>query len=76
MGMDETTRSVICDGCQREYRDSDETGGIVIGRDAYGPCCGAWEKRQVGQIGRLDWEGIIECPPRMSFRQWIVSRRG
>lgn len=66
---------VVCDVCNDDYIDSNESGGFLFGSHAYCPKCAA---KNIEAIRTYGEEGYIEewCPPDMSFRDWVLQLRG
>lgn len=65
---------VLCDYCNDEFTDSDETGGFLFGRKAVCPHC---QERLMRDIKKYNEEHYIRgyCPEGISFADWIRSIR-
>ena len=61
---------VLCDICNRDFTDSDESGGFLFGSYAIGPCCA---EQQLEEIRKYDEEHIIKgyCPADKPFANWV-----
>lgn len=59
--------TVVCDYCNDDYTNSDESGGILLHNEAVCPMCATVERYQRA-------EAI--CPPDMSFKDWVLKLRG
>lgn len=66
---------VVCDGCDRDFTRSDESGGFIFGSYGYGPCCA---DRMMQTIRRYAEEHLIRahCPEGVSFADFIRQYRG
>ena len=53
---------VLCDSCNKEFTESNESGGIQVGSSAFGPCC---ENRFKGK------KKNPKCPEGKSFANWV-----
>ena len=64
--------TVLCDVCNADYTNSEESGGFLFSSYAYCPKCA---KDKIANIRKLDEEKYISahCPDDMSFRDWIIN---
>ena len=66
---------VFCDGCSKDWSDSDESGGILFGSKAYCPDCAT-----DGEESARDWDEERHingrCPPNQSYADWVREIRG
>lgn len=60
--------SVVCDFCNDDFTESEETGGALIGSYAICPKCTAGVKHKE--------EIDICCPAGTQFRKWVLQLRG
>ena len=67
--------TVICDQCNKDFTDSEESGGFIFGSHAYCPNCG---KDSLPRIKGYDEEKHIKatCPRDMSFKDFVLQYRG
>lgn len=67
--------SVICDVCGQDYTDSNESGGLLFGSNAYCPKCAGEGLSKIRGYGE---EKYIKgyCPKGVSFKDWVLSLRG
>jgi hypothetical protein len=68
--------SVLCDYCNDDFTDSEETGGILVGSDAVCPHC---QEKTLVRLKQYQEEQYIRgtCPENMSFANWVRAiRRG
>lgn len=65
--------TVVCDLCNADYTNSDESGGALIGSYAACPECAADVIRRSEECGALDYS---VCPKEMSFKEWVMRIRG
>lgn len=65
--------TVICDRCNTDYTESDETGGLIIGSWAYCPKC---VKEIHSQLSERDLERALCAPAWVPFRQFVLDARG
>lgn len=65
---------VLCDFCDEDYTESDETGGFLFGRKAVCPHCAG---KTMASIRRYKEEEYVAgvCPESMPFADWIRSIR-
>ncbi|MEK7561044.1 MAG: hypothetical protein AAB539_03760 [Patescibacteria group bacterium] len=65
--------TVVCDFCNLDYTDSDESGGVLIGSFAVCPRCAPDAIRNAEKYHEpVD----AVCPPHKSFKQWVLDMRG
>lgn len=65
---------VLCDYCDKEYTDSDETGGAMIGSYAVCPKC---LPKAIKSCKEYKETNIIHavCPDNMSFKEFVYNIR-
>lgn len=67
----EPGRSVVCDGCSKDFTDSPESGGVYgLMTKAFGPCCAASILAKAKQYGEEQYIRA-RCPPGKSFADWV-----
>ena len=61
---------VVCDMCNTDLTDSDESGGFLFSSYAIGPCCA---EQQLASIRSFNEERYIRehCPKGKSFADWV-----
>lgn len=61
---------VLCDDCNADYTDSDESGGILFGSRAICPKC---QQKWIENARKYNEEKYIKarCPKDMSFADWV-----
>lgn len=66
--------SVCCDGCNKEWRGIETTGGFLFGSYAYCPDC---VPRMMRIIREVNEEHLIRehCPEGMSYHAWVMRLR-
>jgi hypothetical protein len=66
--------TVICDYCNTDYTNSDETGGICFGGDSICPKC---TLVALEEIKTNDEEEYIDayCPDDMTFKDFVLTLR-
>ncbi len=66
--------TVLCDLCNKDYTNSDESGGFLFQSKAVCPECAP---RFLAGVKKYGEEMFIKgyCPPDMSFADWIRSIR-
>lgn len=68
-------RKVLCDDCSTDFTDSDQSGGILFGSNAIGPCCVERAEASIRGFGEEDHiRG--RCPAGQSFADWVRGFRG
>lgn len=67
--------TVVCDVCDTDYTQRQESGGFIFDSYAYCPECAKKELRQIEAIGE---EGYIRarCPDGQSFADFVRAYRG
>jgi len=67
--------TVICDICNKDYTESDESGGFIFGSKAYCPEC---NDRGMRKIISYKEEHFIQaiCSEGQSFRAFVLEARG
>lgn len=67
--------TVICDICNEDYTNRDDSGGFLFGTYAYCPDCA---KSRMANIRSYNEEKYIKahCPPNMSYKDWVLQLRG
>lgn len=70
----ECGKEVICDFCNKDYTNSNETGGALCGSSAVCPEC---TPRLIAKAKEYNEEHIIgpKCPEYLSFRDWVYTLR-
>ena len=64
---------VVCDGCNEEYTNSEEKGGILLNRTAYCPACAP---RVIAGAKKYGEEMYLAYPdPGLSFRDFVHKMR-
>lgn len=63
-------RCVVCDLCNTDFTDSQQTGGLLFGSYAIGPCCA---EKQIEEIKKFEEERYIRshCPKDKAFADWV-----
>lgn len=63
-------QEVVCDGCNKDYTNSSQSGGIQFETKAFGPCCQESVERSAEQYKE---EHFIKarCPEGKSFADWV-----
>jgi hypothetical protein len=66
--------TVLCDYCNRDFTESDETGDLLVGAEAVCPRCEPQVRERLKMYGE---EGDIaaECPAGMSFWKFVLAIR-
>lgn len=65
--------TVVCDFCNKDYTDSDESGGVLIGSYAVCPNCAPDAVQSAEKHGEpVD----AVCPANKSFKEWVLEMRG
>jgi len=66
--------TILCDLCNADYTDSDETGGMLFG--SYGVCPKCMPTFMEG-VNKYEEHHAIKslCPPDMSHRDFIYAAR-
>jgi hypothetical protein len=66
--------SVLCDGCNKEFRGNPASGGLLFGSKAYCPECAP---DMDAKIARFEEQRYINgrCPPNQSFHSWVMGLR-
>ena len=61
---------VVCDICNQDFTDSNESGGLLFSSYAIGPCCA---EQQLESIKKFEEERFIReyCPKNKSFADWV-----
>jgi len=65
---------VLCDYCNKDYTDSEETGGILIGSYAVCPDCTPRTLESLKEYGEMD-NIRAKCPDGVSFRDFVYIIR-
>lgn len=64
-------QQVICDGCNRDFTDSEECGGVYgLMTKAWCPKCAPRIERQAAKCGESHLI-FKRCPPGKSFADWV-----
>lgn len=66
--------TVLCDFCNKDWTNKEETGGFLLQSKAVCPDC---EERIMNNIKKFKEESFIrgKCPEDMSFYNWIMTLR-
>ena len=66
--------SVVCDVCNGDFTDSDESGGFLFGSNAYCPKCA---EKNLPIIKGYGEERYIKafCPENISFKDFVIGIR-
>jgi hypothetical protein len=70
----EPSKTVLCDFCNKDWSDSDKSGGFLFQSKAVCPDCAP------GMIVRIEQyheQSFIRghCPAELSFKDWVLSLR-
>lgn len=65
---------VICDICNKDFSNSDESGGFVFGSYGYGPCCAEKGLQSIKSFNEEKYI-VAVCPQDKSFKQFIIDYR-
>lgn len=70
--VDDIGEVVICDICNRDFTNSNLSGGFLFGSYAYCPFCA---DERLSTIKKHNEENHIKawCPENKSFRDWILE---
>jgi len=70
----EPGRLVLCDWCDQDFTESQQTGGFMFSNYATGPCCAARIERNATRSGEAH---LIRsrCPDGVPFGDWVRSLR-
>ena len=66
--------TVLCDLCNTDYTDSDESGGLIVGSNAVCPRCEGRIRENLRKHGE-EREIKAECPEGMSFKAFVLTYR-
>lgn len=66
---------VLCDFCNKDWSESDKSGGFLFNSKAVCPDC---SERMLESIKKYDEVAFIKgrCPAEMSFSNWVRKIRG
>lgn len=66
---------VVCDGCNKNWSDLTESGGILFGSKAYCPDCMPGLEQSIQEHGE---DRFIKdrCPVGVSYADWVRGIRG
>jgi hypothetical protein len=67
--------TVVCDWCNADYTESDESGGFLFGSHAVCPKCAPDGRERIKGYGE-ERDIVAECPPELSFKAWVLQLRG
>lgn len=67
--------TVICDSCNKDFTNLEDTGGILFGTYAYCPDCTPRMLRSIKKYGEQRYIKA-RCPEGMQYRHWILQLRG
>ena len=73
--IDDLGDRVICDYCNKEWTDSDKSGGFIFGGHAICPDCAPASMERIKRYGE-QWNIKATCPKDMSFKDFVVNYRG
>lgn len=61
---------VFCDGCNKDWTGLPDSGGLLLGSYAYGPCC---DGETLSACERYKETHLIKarCPEGKSFADWV-----
>ncbi len=62
--------TVLCDYCDKDYTNSNETGGILIGSYATCPSCVPRMMTKLIEYNEMHYIKA-ECPKNMPFADWV-----
>lgn len=63
-------RIVLCDFCNKDFTNSQESGGFLFGRYGIGPCCAVRARSDIERYGETVYIRAT-CPEGKSFADWI-----
>lgn len=66
---------VVCDLCNRDYTQSEVSGGFLFGDKAVCPECAPEFERKVHEYNEAQYIKA-RCPADMSFYDWVVQVLG
>lgn len=66
--------SVLCDLCNADYTESNDTGGLVVDSSAVCPMCQPEMEKNIKKHGEEDHVDA-RCPEGVEFRQFILQVR-
>jgi hypothetical protein len=67
----EIGRQVLCDGCNKDWTDRPESGGVYgLGTKAFCPDCAPQIMADAKRFNELQFIRA-RCPPEMSFADWV-----
>lgn len=64
---------VLCDLCNADYTASSQSGGALVGSYAVCPACAPSVIRHAEECDEFNYS---VCPPKMSFKEWVMLLRG
>ncbi len=67
--------TVICDQCNKDYTESEKSGGFIFGSHAYCPECAREALPRIKGYGEED-HIKAQCPDGMSFKNFVLAYRG
>jgi hypothetical protein len=69
-------RRVVCDVCNEEYTDREDSGGFLFnGEYSYCPVCAEKSIKRIREYGEEKYI-TVRCPKGMSFRDFVYKLRG
>jgi hypothetical protein len=66
--------TVLCDYCNADYTESDDTGGLIVGSDAVCPRCEPDTREWLRRSGQARAITAV-CPAGMSFWRFVLNIR-
>lgn len=66
---------VLCDYCNEDYSNSDESGGLVFTSKGICPKCAPDALKRIKGYGEESYIKAV-CPKGMSFKEFIIRYRG
>lgn len=63
-------QEVVCDGCNKDFTESMESGGIQFETKAFGPCCQESVERSAEKYKETHFIKA-RCPEGKSFADWV-----
>lgn len=66
--------SVLCDVCNTDFTNSEESGGFLFGSYAYCPRCAPRGLRTIQETGEERYIRAM-CPPDVSFKEFVLGLR-
>ena len=67
--------TVVCDICNEDYTNSDESGGFLFGSYGYCPKCAVEGIKTIRECNEEKYISVW-CPESLSFKDFILGIRG